>query len=128
MSASLLRRLFIVLGLTLFATPAAAQSGSITGRVTAAESGRPIAGARVEARVSGTTAGRATTDNDGQFRLVNLAEGSYSVTVTRIGYQMQRVEGVQVGTGIVTADVTMPPIPSVLDQVTISASRAPEKV
>ena len=128
MSASRLRRLFIVLGLTLFAVPAAAQSGSITGRVTAADGGRPIAGARVEARVSGKTAGTATTDDNGQFRIVNLAEGSYSVAAARIGYQMQRVEGVRVGTGIVTADVTMSRLPSILDQVVTTASRAPEKV
>lgn len=128
MSPSRLRRLIIVLGLTLFAVPAAAQSGSITGRVTAADGGRSIAGARVEASVSGRTAGNATTDDNGQFRIVNLAEGSYSVTAARIGYQMQRVEGVQVGTGIVTADVTMSRLPSILDQVVTTASRAPEKV
>lgn len=128
MSASRLRRLFIVLGLTLFAVPAAAQSGSITGRVTGGDGGRPIAGARVEASVSGKTAGSATTDDNGQFRIVNLAEGSYSVTAARIGYQVQRVEGVQVGTGIVTADVSMSPLPSILDQVVTTASRAPEKI
>jgi len=128
MSTSRLRGLFIVLGLTFFAVPAAAQSGSITGRVTAADGGRPIAGARVEARVSGRTAGSATTDDNGQFRIVNLAEGSYSVTAARIGYQVQRVEGVQVGTGIVTADVSMSPLPSILDQVVTTASRAPEKI
>ena len=42
MPASLFRRLLVVLGLVLFAAPAAAQSGSITGRVIAADS-RPIA-------------------------------------------------------------------------------------
>ncbi|MEP6858057.1 MAG: TonB-dependent receptor [Gemmatimonadales bacterium] len=128
MSASPLRRLFIGLGLTLLAVPAAAQSGSITGRVTAAAGGRPIAGARVEASLSGATAGSATTDDTGQFRIVNLAEGSYSLTAARIGYQLQRVDGVQVGTGIVTADVTMPAIASMLEQVVTTASRAPEKL
>jgi len=128
MSASLLRRLFIVLDLTLLAAPAAAQSASITGRVTAAAGGRPIAGARVEARVSGALAGSATSDDTGKFRIVNLGEGSYSVTVTRIGFQLQRIDGVQVGTGIVTTDVTMSPVPSQLEQVVTTASRAPEKV
>ncbi|MEO7822698.1 MAG: TonB-dependent receptor [Gemmatimonadaceae bacterium] len=128
MSASRFRRVFVVLGLALFAAPAAAQFGSITGRVTAADGGRPVAGARVEARISGTTAGSATTDDNGQFRIVNLAEGSYSVIATRIGYQVQRVDGVGVGTGIATADVTMSRIPSILDQVVTTASRAPEKV
>jgi iron complex outermembrane receptor protein len=129
MSASLLRRLFIVLGIMLLAAPAAAQSASIAGRVTAADGGRSIAGARVEARVSGgALAGSATSDETGQFRIVNLGEGSYSVTVTRIGFQLQRIDGVQVGTGIVTTDVTMSPIPSQLEQVVTTASRAPEKV
>jgi len=128
MSVSLFRRLFIVLGLVLFAAPAAAQSGSITGRVIASDS-RPIAGARVEARqAGGALAGNATTDDTGQFRIVNLAEGSYSVTVTRIGYQLQRIDGVQVGTGIATTDVTMAPIASQLEQVVTTASRAPEKI
>lgn len=128
MSASRLRRLFIILGLMLFAAPAAAQSGSIIGRVTEATTGRPVAGARVEARTSGALAGGATTDDNGQFRIVNLAAGTYSLTTARIGYQFQRVEGVQVGTGIATADVTMPPLASILDQVVTTASRAPEKV
>ena len=128
MSASLLRRLFIVLGMTLLAAPAAAQSASITGRVTAAADGRPIAGARVEASVSGRTAGSAATDDSGQFRIVNLAEGTYALSAARIGYQLQRIEGVQVGTGIATADVTMSPIPSILEQVVTTASRAPEKI
>lgn len=128
MSASLLRRLFIVLGITLLAVPAAAQSGSITGRVIAADGGRPIAGARAVAMISGATAGSATTDESGQFRIVNLAAGTYSVSVARIGYQMQRIEGVLVGTGIATVDVTMTPLASILDQVVTTASRAPEKV
>src|SRR5687767_3501147 len=128
MPASWLQRLFIILGLMFFAAPAAAQSGSITGRVTEAATGRPVAGARIEARATGALAGGATTDENGQFRIVNLPPGSYSLTAARIGYQFQRVEGVQVGTGIATADVTMPPLASILDQVVTTASRAPEKV
>ena len=128
MSASRLRRLFIVLGLTLFAVPAAAQSGSITGRVTESEGGQPIAGARVEAMVAGRPTRTATTNDNGQFRIVDLAEGSYSVTATRIGYRMQRVEGIRVETGIVTADMALSTLPSILDQVVTTASRAPEKV
>lgn len=79
----------------------------MTGRVTAADGGQPIAGARVEATVSGRMAGSATTNESGQFRIVNLGEGLYSVTAARIGYQLQRVEGVRVETGIVTADFAL---------------------
>ena len=111
MPASRLQRLFIILGLMLLAAPAAAQSGSITGRVTEAEGGRPVAGARIEARASGALAGGATTDESGQFRIINLPAGSYSLTAARIGYRFQRVDGVQVGTGIATADVACPRSP-----------------
>jgi len=128
MYPSRLSRLFVVLALTLFAGSATAQSGSITGRITAADGGRPIAGARVEASLGGATAGNATTDENGQFRIVNLAEGTYIVTATRIGYQLRRLEAVQVGTGIATADLAMGGLASILDQVVTTASRAPEKV
>ncbi len=128
MSASRLRRLFIVLGLTLFAAPAAAQSGSIAGRVTESDGGQPIAGARVEATVAGRPARTATTNDNGQFRIVDLTEGSYSVTATRIGYRLQRVEGIRVEAGIATADMALSALPSILDQVVTTASRAPEKI
>ncbi len=128
MPASRLRHLFIVLCLALCAAPALAQSGSITGRITAADGGRPIAGARVVAAISGSTAGSATTDDHGQFRIVNLADGTYSLTATRIGYQLQRRDGITVAGGAVTTDVAMAGLPSILDQVVTTASRAPEKV
>ncbi|MEP6549887.1 MAG: TonB-dependent receptor, partial [Gemmatimonadales bacterium] len=128
MSISAFRRLLFALGLTLFAAPAAAQSGSVSGRVTTADAGRPIAGARVDARISGASVGGATTDEDGRFRIVNLPEGSYSLTAARIGYQKKRVDGVGVGTDVVTTDLAMSPIASVLDQVVTTASRAQEKV
>lgn len=118
----------VIVGLALLSASAAAQSGSIAGRVTAADGGRPVAGARVEASISGRTARSAVAGEDGQFRIVNLAEGTYTVTVTRIGYQMQRVDGISVGVGNTSADVTLTPLPSVLNQIVTTASRAPEKV
>ena len=128
MSVTWLLRLSIAIAITLLPLSASAQSGSISGRVTAAGSGQPIAAARVEATAGGRIAGSTTTNENGEFRIANLAEGSYALTVVRIGYQMQRVERVTVGAGIATADVTMPVLASVLDQVVTTASRAPEKI
>ena len=127
MRASSLKRLFTVLGLLCIAVPAAAQSG-LMGRVTEAGTGAPIVGARVQANAGGRTAGVATTNETGDYRIANLTAGSYDVTVTRIGYSMQRMSGVQVGTGFSTNNVTMSLIPSQLEQVVTTASRAPEKV
>jgi len=128
MPASRLRHVFIILGLALSSVPAAAQSGSIIGRITADDGGRGILGARVQASISGRIAGSATSGENGEYRIVNLSEGTYSVIVSRIGYQVRRVDGVGVGTGIVTTDVAMSPLASMLDQVVTTASRAPEKV
>lgn len=127
MRAFSLKRLITVLGLLCIAVPAAAQSG-LLGRVTESGTGAPVVGARVQANTGGRTAGVATTGETGEYRISNLTAGSYDVVVTRIGYQLRRVAGVQVGTGFATNDVTMTLIPSQLDQIVTTASRAPEKV
>ncbi|MBA3657195.1 MAG: TonB-dependent receptor [Gemmatimonadaceae bacterium] len=107
--------------------PAAAQSG-LMGRVTEAGTGAPVVGARVQANSGGRTVGVATTGETGDYRISNLTAGSYDVTITRIGYTLQRISGVQVGAGFATSNVTMNLIPSQLDQIVTTASRAPEKV
>ena len=127
MRAFSLIRLFTVLGLLCIAVPAAAQSG-LTGRVTESGTGAPVVGARVQANTGGRTAGVATTSETGEYRISNLTAGSYDITITRIGYQLHKVTGVQVGTGFARTDVTMSLIPSQLDQVVTTASRAPEKI
>ena len=127
MRAFSLKRLFMVLGLLCIAGPASAQSG-LTGRVTEAGTGAPIVGARVQASSGGRTAASAITGENGAYRITNLTAGTYDLTVSRIGYQMARSNGVQVGTGFATADITMALIPSQLEQVVTTASRAPEKV
>lgn len=127
MRAFSLKRLFTIIGLLCIAVPAAAQSG-LMGRVTDGGTGAPIVGARVQANTGGRTAGVATTTETGEYRLSNLTAGSYDITVSRIGYTMRRMTGVQVGTGFATSNVVMTVIPSQLDQVITTASRAPEKV
>ncbi len=127
MRAFSLKRLSVVFGLLCIAVPAAAQSG-LLGRVTEAGTGSPVVGARVQANAGGRTAGVATTSESGEYRISNLTAGSYDVTITRIGYSLQRIAGVQVGAGFATTNVTMSLIPSQLDQVVTTASRAPEKV
>ena len=64
----------------------AAQTGTITGKVTNAESGRPIENATIKASVAGGTSFGAVSGADGSFRLVNLPNGSYTVSVSAIGF------------------------------------------
>ncbi len=77
---------FILTALIIGTIPAAAQSGSIEGRVLDAETGEPIPTANVIARDDGQVQG-TTTDAEGRFQLSNLSPARYVVEVSIIGYQ-----------------------------------------
>src|SRR5258705_2981349 len=69
--------------LALCVRPAAAQQGEVTGRVTDKTAGQALAGAQVS--IVGTTL-RASTGQDGRYRLVNVPAGQATVRVSYIGY------------------------------------------
>jgi TonB-linked SusC/RagA family outer membrane protein len=102
----------------LTAGPAAAQTGTVEGRV-AAVGGNPIVGAQVS--VVGTNLGTRTSD-DGRFVLMNLAAGSHQIRVTAIGYKAA-VLRVSVNAGAV-ATVSAELTPSVLqlDEVVVTGT------
>lgn len=116
--------------LLLVPAAARAQTGAITGQVTDGATGRPISAARVEATVAGgQTVSRGLTDETGTYRIPNLAGGTYSVFVARLGYQAQRIAGVAVaGGGTARSDVALRPAPTQLSEVVTTASRRTEKV
>lgn len=123
----LLTSTLLALGaLPVVAAGLAAQSGTITGKVTNAESGRPIENASVTATMSGGSTFGAVSGADGTFRIVNLPDGAYAVSVMAIGYAPKRSANVQPG-AVLT--ITMTPRTNVLEQTVVTASRArPEKV
>ena len=130
--------LLVVLTMAGLATPLAttgAQAGAgtatLVGRITESGSGTPIAGARVQATAipARTAAGAVNSGADGRYRLAGLQPGRYAVTVSRIGYRMRRVDTVAVAAGqTVTLNETLEELPSQLNQVVTTASRAPEKI
>ena len=127
MSANRVRVLF-VLAFMAFAMPAAAQNGTITGRVTD-EGGRGVAGAVVQAISGLRTVASASADENGNYRLSNVAPGTYRVQARRIGYVLQSVDNVAVGAGATaTADLRLTEAPTQLETVVTGASKAPEKV
>ncbi|MEO8448889.1 MAG: TonB-dependent receptor [Gemmatimonadota bacterium] len=76
-----------VLSLAAFgavSTAAHAQGGTVSGTVTDAKSGRPLADALV--RADGTTS-TVRTNNRGQFTLTGLSGTTANLIATRIGYQ-----------------------------------------
>ena len=81
--SSALLRVTPVLLLALWARPAAAQQGEVTGRVTDKATGQPLATAQVS--IVGTTI-RAITGQDGRYRVVNVPAGPATVRVSYIGY------------------------------------------
>jgi outer membrane receptor protein involved in Fe transport len=87
--------------LLLLATPLAAvaqNTGRIAGSVVD-DLGDPLPGANVV--VEGTQLG-AATDIDGNYFIIGVPVGSYSVTASFVGYQTQTVEGLQISTGYTT--------------------------
>jgi iron complex outermembrane receptor protein len=120
---------------TLAAAPTTGRAqgggGTLAGRVTESGGSTPVSGASVRVLTLGTRAiaGSGNSGEDGRYRVGGLQPGAYAVSVSRIGYQMQRVDTVRIRAGeTTTLDVTLGEAPSVLSQVVTTASRGvPEK-
>jgi len=129
MSAPNARRLLLGIAISLLALPAAAQTGTISGRVTEAGTTKGISSVGVRAVAGLRAVAGGYTDENGNYRISNVPAGTYTVEARHIGHQLARVEGITVGSGA-SADVNlvMNIAPSQLETVVSTASRAPEKV
>jgi TonB-linked SusC/RagA family outer membrane protein len=97
-------RLGLLIGLMLcLPSIVSAQSGTITGRVTAADTRQPLSDSRVF--VLGTQA-VATTNADGRYTL-RTAPGTFQVRVLRVGYLEQKQAVTVAANGSVTADFAL---------------------
>ncbi|MGH7474988.1 MAG: TonB-dependent receptor domain-containing protein [Longimicrobiales bacterium] len=114
--------------LLAWVAPAAAQDGSITGRVTSTDTGEPVAGAQVEAiSAGGAVVAQAVTGAQGDFRLSNVPPGSYAIVVTSLGYETQRLEAVQVTPGATSmVGLELRTMAFNLNPVVVTASRQTE--
>jgi Carboxypeptidase regulatory-like domain len=85
-------------------------SGDITGQVTSAGTGGPLANATVTDAQGYTV----HTDADGDYALDNVLAGRYDVTASQYGYSSQAQDGVRVTAGKTsTANFTLTALPSV---------------
>ena len=73
-------------------------SGKVRGTVSSAD-GQPLVGANVV--IDGTAKG-AATDGDGGYTILGVDAGTYSVTVSYIGYQSNTQSNVEVKVGLTT--------------------------
>ncbi|MEM8487465.1 MAG: TonB-dependent receptor [Bacteroidota bacterium] len=85
----------------LFSLPslALAQTGKIAGKVTDAATGEPLPGVNVV--VEGSTRG-ATTDVNGEYVMIGIRPGVYTLVASFVGFATERREGASVNVDLTT--------------------------
>ncbi len=112
---------FLLMLACLAATPALAQTGKITGRVTDQGNGDPLPGVSVV--IDGTTQG-ASTDVDGYYTILNVRPGSYAVRASFIGFTPELKQNVNVSIDLTTTvDFAIREQTVGLDEVIVQAER-----
>lgn len=89
----------LFIALISLASAVNAQSGRIVGTILEAGTNEPLTGATVQ--IVGTTFG-ASADVDGNYRILNVRPGTYTLEFRFIGYRAYIVEGVLVRTDLNT--------------------------
>ena len=111
--------------LLLVSAQLAGQLRAITGTVTDSITGGPIAGVRVEVLDNqGELKASTRTDPRGHFRIFGLPQQGYNIVFTRLGYAVQRREGVEPAGADLT--VSMMPTAVDIDPLVVSVSRTIE--
>ncbi len=91
---------FALLVLCLIALPVfAGNTGKIAGRVNDVETGEPLVG--VSIIIEGTTMG-ASTDVEGEYVIINIPPGSYTVLASGVGFQRKRFSDLKVSVDFTT--------------------------
>jgi hypothetical protein len=105
----------------LFSAPSFAGLGKIAGTVTDEATGEPLAGAQVQ--IVGTTMG-AAADEKGQYFILNVPPGSYTVRVSFMGYTTKEIENVRSQLDVTTPlDVSLKPTVIEGEAITVQAER-----
>jgi outer membrane receptor protein involved in Fe transport len=94
-------RLLALLLLLLLAPAglAHAQTGKLTGTVTEVGTGEPLIGVNVS--LEGTTVG-AITDIDGEYTIIGIRPGTYTLVASYVGFNTVRVEDVRIRIDLTT--------------------------
>ncbi|HEV8357339.1 MAG TPA: TonB-dependent receptor [Gemmatimonadales bacterium] len=111
------------------AVPASAQSGTLSGKVSAADGGKPIPDAAVSVQLpNGAVLARGATRGDGSYRLTGVAPGTYLVKVSAIRYTAREIPGITVTAGgTLTVDAILEARPAIVEELITTASRVAEK-
>lgn len=112
--------LFICIHITLFA-----QKGSITGKITATETGDALSGANVFVK---TTKQGSITDENGAFEIKEIAPGTYELVVTYIGYERRELSVTVEVDKVASIEISLEGGTIFSDAVVISGSKKLEKL
>ena len=119
------------LGLLLtVSTVAAAQGGTLSGRVTNTDDSRPLDRAVIRVLLpNGAAIASGSTRTDGTYQLAGIPPGTYEVRFAAVGFSAQIREGVAIQAGqTTTADAALSLQAVRLEDVSVSTvSREPEK-
>ncbi|MEO8399885.1 MAG: carboxypeptidase-like regulatory domain-containing protein, partial [Ignavibacteriaceae bacterium] len=81
--------IFLLIQIPLFS----GTTGKIKGKISDKATGEPIVGANV---ILDNTRLGAATDIDGNFFIINIPPGTYTLIISYIGYQRIKVSGIEV--------------------------------
>src|ERR1041384_4101543 len=98
---------------------AAAQQGSVTGKVTDEADGRPLAGARVQGVTQQVS---ALTNQSGQYTIRGVTPGTHTLRVFALGYASQTRSVTVSGTGAATLDWSLKAVPFQLEDIVTTES------
>ncbi|MCF8413104.1 MAG: TonB-dependent receptor [Melioribacteraceae bacterium] len=91
--------ILMMISILCFESSFAGTTGKIAGKVTDAETGEPLFGVNVI--IEGTSYG-AATDIEGEYYIINIPPGMYTVKASMIGFTPQRAENIRVQTDLTT--------------------------
>jgi len=98
--------------------------GSITGAITDAKTGEPLAGVNVI--IEGTTRG-TSTDGDGKYTISNVPDGTHTIKTFFLGFKSVS-KSVEVSGGLVTLNFKLQPSIQNLEELVVTATGVQRKV
>ncbi|MEE2765009.1 MAG: TonB-dependent receptor [Candidatus Neomarinimicrobiota bacterium] len=115
-------RCILLVALLLVQLALAGTTGKLAGKVTRKETGEPLIGANV--MIDGTPLGVAT-DLDGNYYILQIMPGSYSIRFSMIGYQTLVINDVRIKVDLTTTiDGALTESAIGLEEVVVQAERA----
>ncbi|MCI0698518.1 TonB-dependent receptor [candidate division KSB1 bacterium] len=105
-----------------------AQTATLRGKVTDAQTGEALPQANVQVTAAGVQTG-AASNLDGEYEVPNLAAGTYTITVSYVGYERKVLGNVTVAAGEnKVLNITLTGTGITLNPVVTTASRRQEKI